>query len=161
MQVNMRFIKSILYQLKRQYGASITLYKTTAYAVDPKTGKKNVCVVKQEVKLAIVLPDTLANKFAYEHSYLVANRKFTYGAQWDQRQRLVVIDGQDLPKDFTIEVETSLVFANERYVVRKADKFDVGYGYLLTVTRADNNLPLQILDFCVHHKICIGQEVDH
>lgn len=159
MQVNMRFIKSILYQLKRQYGASVTLYKTTAYDIDPKTGKKSSSIVKHQVKLAIVLPDSLANKFAYEHSYLVANRKFTYGAQWDQRQRLVVIDGEDLPKGFTIEVETSLVFDNERYVVRKADKFDIGYGYLLTVTRADNNLPLQIFDLAVVSEICIGDEI--
>lgn len=157
MQVNMRFIHNLLYKLKRQYGATVVLYKTLGATIDPRAGKRTTDRVRVAVNRAIVLPDTLANKFVYAHSYLVANRKFTYGAQWDQSQRLVVIDGADLPKDFTIEIETSLVFNNERFVVRKADRFDVGYGYLLTITRANDNEPLQITDLSVNQTLGLGQ----
>jgi hypothetical protein len=157
MQANMRFIRNVLYRLKRQYGTAVILYKTLTKDVDPKTGKKAMTRSHTAVDLAIVLPDTLANKFAYEHSFLAANRKFTYGAQWDQRQRLVVIDGYDLPEGYKIELEDSLVFNGERYTINKADQFDSGYGYLLTVVRADNNLPLQIIDLTVSQRLCLGQ----
>lgn len=157
MQVKMRFIQNLLYKLKRQYGASVVLYQTTAKTLDSRTGKKATTQSKVAIKLAIVLPDSLANKFAYEHSFLAANRKFTYGAQWDQRQRLVVIDGRDLPTGTRIGVEDNLVFNNERYKVVKADQFDDAYGYLLTVIRAENNMPLQIMDLNVSQTLSLGQ----
>ena len=156
-QNNMRFVHNLLYKLKRQYGASVTLYKITASNFDPATGRKTTTRTVVPINLAIVLPDTLARKFAYEHSFLAANRPFTYGAQWDQGQRIVIVDSKDLPKDFTIEVETSLVFENTRYTVKSANRMDVGFGYLLTIARAENNSPLQILDFVVRQELSLGQ----
>jgi hypothetical protein len=153
----MRFVHNLLYKLKRQYGAKVTLYKTLTSDVNPQTGKRTTTRKVVPITLAIVLPDTLARKFAYEHSFLAANRPFTYGAQWDQGQRIVIVDGNDIPKDFTIEVETSLVFENTRYTVKTANRMDVGFGYLLTIVRAENNTPLQILDFNISHALCMGQ----
>lgn len=157
MQSNKRFIQNTLYTLKRQYGAAVTVYKTDSKSFNPQTGRLTTVRTKVSIKLAVVLPDTLANKFAYEHSFLAANRQFTYGAQWDQRQRLMIIDGQDIPKDFKIELDDSIVHNNFRYVVRKADVIDDGLGYLLTVVKGENNTPLQILDFAVSTVICLGQ----
>lgn len=156
-QNNMRFVHTLLYKLKRQYGAKVTLYKTLAGDFNAQTGRKTTTRKVIPINLAIVLPDTLARKFAYEHSFLAANRPFTYGAQWDQGQRIVIIDGNDLPKDFTIEVETSLVFENTRYTVKTANRMDVGFGYLLTIVRGENNSPLQILDFVVNQELSLGQ----
>lgn len=154
---NKRFISNLLYSLKRQYGAEVTIYQTQSKDFNPKTGKMATTRKRVYVKLGIVLPDTLANKFAYEHSFLAANRQFTYGAQWDQRQRLIIIDGHDLPKDFTIGLEDSVVHNDFRYVVNKADVIDGGLGYLLTVVKAENNLPLQIIERTLSSAVCLGQ----
>lgn len=157
MQGNMRFVRTALYALKRQYGAPVTLYKMDSKDFNPKTGQKVTVRSHLSINLAIILPDSLANKFAYEHSYLAANRKFTFGTQWNQRQRLVVIDGADLPNQYEIELEDCLVFNNDRYVIRKVDKFDSGFGFILTITRAENNLPLQITDLSVDHVLGLEQ----
>lgn len=151
----MLFIRQTLYALKRQYGAEVALYKTTTTEIDSKTGKKSTIRTKVVLDLAIVLPDSLANKFAYEHSFLAANRKFTYGAQWDQRQRLIIVDAVDLPEAYKIESEDSIVVDQDRYVVAKAEQF--ADGYLLTVVRAENNLPLLITDLSVTQSLGVGQ----
>lgn len=153
-QPNMRFIRNLLYKLKRQYGAKITLYKTLTSDIDPKTGRRTTTRKVIPIKLAIVLPDTLARKVAFEHGYLSTNRKFTYGAQQvDQNQRIAIIDGQDIPKNTSIEIETSIIFENERYVVKSSDRMDIGFGYILTLVRVDNSLPLQILDYSISQEL--------
>lgn len=157
--MRMRYIRNLLYQLKRQYGAKVTLYKLLAMTVDPKTGRKTYSRQVVKLDLAVVLPDVLARKFAYDYSFRASNREFIYGGQWSQGQRMMIIDGNDLPKDFTVEVEMSAVFQNTRYVVKTAERLDVGFGYLLTLARAENNQPLQILEFKLEHEISFGCSV--
>lgn len=155
-QANMRYVRNLLYKLKRQYGAKVTIYKTLTSEVDPKTGERTTTRQVVQIRHAVVLPDTLARKFAYEHSFLAANRAFTYGAQWDVGQRLCIIDGEDLPRDFLIEIETSVVFENQRYTVKTADRLDIGFGYLLTLVRTEGNFPLQIHDLTICHEMAFG-----
>lgn len=151
----MRFAQNILYSLKRKFPAKITLYKTLSSVVDTRTGVRVIERKVVHVQFAIVLPDTLSRKF--DKRAHILERKVT----WDQSQRTVIIDGVDLPVGFTIDMEMSVVFNDERYVVKTAERLDAGFGYILTILRAENNFPLQIFDLIARNEICLGQLIDH
>lgn len=141
--MNRLFIRSVLYSMKRQYGSPIDLYQINTTDMDPATGVRQDTKTKTSIDWAIVLPDTMARKFAYEHSFLFANRPFTYGAQWDEDTRMVIIDGEDLAVGLEISVDDSIVFENKRYTVKTAERFDSGFGFILTVQRVKQNFALQ------------------
>jgi hypothetical protein len=118
-----REIRNTIYALKKDYGKPATLY-TESFTVDISTGLKNRSVTDYQVKKAILLPTDWKRKFAYDLSFVAANKNFTYGGFFDTGDKLVLIDVIDIPVGLEITLDFKLTVGTLRYLVIKAELVD-------------------------------------
>ena len=86
-----RFIRKLLYTLKRGYGFPITLHKIESEVHNYQTGRKTPVIVTQKIDKAIILPAHLQRQFESEGQ----PTNFKYGALYDASMRQVIIDAND------------------------------------------------------------------
>jgi hypothetical protein len=135
---SLRFIKNVLYTLKREYGFAINIVWKVSDAPNYRTGKRNVAQDSVSVDRAIVLPASTQRDFVYDLTFIASNKNFTYGGLFDKNRRRVFIDKSDLPTDFEIKIGYYLIIKGKRFEVKEVDLFDEGAGYELDVTQLDN-----------------------
>jgi len=134
---NLRQIKNILYQLKKDWGIAMDLRNQTS-VVDRKTGMTQKSYVSLSVRRGILLPVKLTPSFVYDLSFIAANKNFTYGGLFGAGSRVVIIDGSDVPSTFTVKEDTQLIIAKAVYSVKNVETLVNKLGYLLTVTTLSN-----------------------
>jgi len=134
---NLRQIKNILYQLKKDWGIAMDLRNQTS-VVDRKTGMTQKSYVSLSVRRGILLPVKLTPSFVYDLSFIAANKNFTYGGLFGAGSRVVIVDGSDVPSTFTIKEDTQLIIAKAVYSVKNVETLVNKLGYLLTVTTLSN-----------------------
>ena len=134
---NLRQIKNILYQLKKDWGIAMDLRNQTS-VVDRKTGMTQKSYVSLSVRRGILLPVKLTPSFVYDLSFIAANKNFTYGGLFGAGSRVVIIDGSDVPSTFTVKEDTQLIIAKAVYSVKNVETLVDKLGYLLTVTTLSN-----------------------
>jgi hypothetical protein len=134
---NLRQIKNILYQLKKDWGIAMDLRNQTS-VVDRKTGMTQKSYVSLSVRRGILLPVKLTPSFVYDLSFIAANKNFTYGGLFGAGSRVVIVDGSDVPSTFTVKEDTQLIIAKAVYSVKNVETLVNKLGYLLTVTTLSN-----------------------
>lgn len=134
---NLRQIKNILYQLKKDWGIAMDLRNQTS-VVDRKTGMTQKSYVSVSIRRGILLPVKLTPSFLYDLSFIAANKNFTYGGLFGAGSRVVIVDGSDVPSTFTVKEDTQLIIAKAVYVVKNVETLVNKLGYLLTVTTLSN-----------------------
>ena len=134
---NLRQIKNILYQLKKDWGIAMDLRNQTS-VVDRKTGMTQKSYVSTPVRRGILLPVKLTPSFVYDLSFIAANKNFTYGGLFGAGSRVVIVDGSDVPSTFTVKEDTQLIIAKAVYSVKNVETLVNKLGYLLTVTTLSN-----------------------
>lgn len=155
----LRFIRRVLYSLKRDYGTPMDLYQLISSETNPKTGKVTLDRRRISIRKAIILPSVLARKFSYDLSYIAANKNFTYGANYDINSRTVIVEANDLPSDIEIKIDDWVVIENRRYEIKSSERLEHGYGFLLSLKETLGALPLQSLLLSVNNKLHIEQRV--
>ena len=88
--------KLILYRLKRSYNSEITFVYIGDQDFDVTTGSVTQVNYNIVVKRAIVLPMKEIRDFAYDLSYIAANKNFTYGGFYDSNNRIVIVENKDV-----------------------------------------------------------------
>jgi hypothetical protein len=136
---NLRQVKNVLYQLKKDYPSSIRLRNIVESNVDRKTGKVFKTYHTISVMRAILLPTHLKPSFVYDLSFIAANKNFTYGGFFGADTRVVIIDGADVPKEFEIKESTQVLIDTVVYLVKSAEAIVNGLGYLITMTTLTNS----------------------
>ena len=136
---NHREIKRIIYKLKRQWGkTSILSRETNVFDVD--TGVETPTITATvTVKRAVLLPRKMITDFAYDLSFIAANKNFTYGGFFGKTTRTMLIDAKDLGT-YVIAKQDYVVINSRRYVVEELDKYDEGadvIAYLLRITQLE------------------------
>lgn len=129
MNPNLRFVRTLLYSLKREYGQHVDLYRLTNSVLNTETGVKTQTIQKITVWKCIVLSGDMIRSFAYGHSFLAADRNFAYGGKFDVGTKGFIIDIQDLPSGFQIDMDDYLVYEGKRYDMKKVTKTDDGYAF--------------------------------
>jgi hypothetical protein len=135
---NLRQVKNILYQLKKDWGVSMQLRNPASSDLDRKIGTVLTAYQILKIRKGIWLPAKLSPTFIYDLSFIAANKNFTYGGLFGANLRVVIVDGHDVPKTFTIKENTQLVVEKSVYVVKNIEKLVNRLGYLLTVTTLSN-----------------------
>lgn len=138
MGYDLRFIKQILYSLKRAYGLPVEIVWRTSSTLNLETGKKTVTKDSVLVNRGIVLPSTIDREFVYDLSFIASNKNFTYGGLFDQTSRRVIIDRADLESDFEIEVGHYLIIAGKRYEVEALNEFEHSAAYMIVAKQVTN-----------------------
>lgn len=131
---NLRQVRNIIYNLKRQYPSAITLKNVTEVQVDRAMGKQTLKTRTHDVKRAVVLPTKSVPDFVYDLSFIAANKNFTYGGLFDAKTTSIIIDGKDVPSDFEINFKTKIIKDLVNHEIKNIGRTVDGRSYILTVT---------------------------
>lgn len=123
MKPEFRRVRQTIYALKRAYPQAVTLCRTTGNSTNLETGLKAETLIKLIVKRAILLPAKNLREFAYDLSFIAANKEFTYGGFYDHKLRLVLIDRRDVV-DFTIDNNMHAMISGRRYEVKQFAEYE-------------------------------------
>lgn len=113
-----RFIRRVVYTLKRAYGFPVTFYKITSDTLNLETGTRSPVREYKKVEQVIILPSNLQREFE------VAVKNFTYGGFYDTAIRKIIVDIPDL-EGFEIEIDDYFIWDSKRWQV--AQIFDLEY----------------------------------
>ena len=138
MDNRLRQIKNILYNLKRAFGRSVTLVKPTSSSVNRETGVVTRSYTSQSVARAIILPSRSAREFAYDLSYIAANKNFTYGGDYDTSERRMIIDRRDIPASFDFDMDCSIEYDSQKWDVKNIYAAEYNAAYLVVVKAQPN-----------------------
>lgn len=162
-QITVAFIHDTLYALKMDYGTPGDIYQITSTEVNPETGVREQQRKRVSIDRIITLPTVLTSAFKYALSFIAANKNFTYGANYETGTRMLIVDGNDLPENFIIENNDYVVLEEEvgpvRYEIKNVERFELGYGYLLTVQQTAGSEPFQILEFSLSNRLFVKDRV--
>lgn len=135
MRNKLKFIRNVLYKMKRSYGLPITYHQIVEHEMDPETGVKTTTVSMIQVKRAIVLRAREFRSFAYDLAYISANKDFTTGGFFDPEDRRIILDARDMPSGFEPNVDDFCIFQNEKYEIKELFHFEENYGWTLLVRK--------------------------
>lgn len=152
-------MRRILYRLKREYGYKLWLYNVTTVSNNVQTGEIDKTYNIYPVKRGIVLPKLLSRKFAYDLTYLAANKNFQYGAYYDMGMRDIMIEPRDLPNDITPDLRWHILYDHKRYEIKSLDYFDQRIAMIITAHQTTHQLPFEWFNKNVETQIEFFEEV--
>lgn len=156
-QKQTRFIRKLLYTLKKNFGFPITFYTITGETLDYETGKKTPTTIYKEVKKVIVLPGDLQRKFEYDLTFVAANRNFTYGGFYDTATRRIIVDAQDLD-DFKIEMGSYYIWDEKRWEVARVFDLEYKTAYLIIGKLVEGTTRYMIKDINIESTLQLTQQ---
>jgi hypothetical protein len=157
----LRFIRQVIYKLKRRYGQPIhLLYRTSTATVDLATGVKSVPHDVVRIRRAVCLPLMLDRTFYYDLTFIATNKNFTYGGHTDRAQQSFIIDTRDLPKDFKITVGMWIVHDKQRFDIQTAEMSEAKAAYLIVARQIVSSDASDILDERVSDTIDVEETVE-
>lgn len=107
-----RFIRRLIYTLKRGFGFPVTFYKVTSETLNLETGVRTPVIEYHRVNKAVVLPEDLLRRFETDS----VNKSFNYGAYYDSALQKLLIDPRGLA-DFNIDVDDYFIVDGQRFQV--------------------------------------------
>lgn len=139
-------MRMALYSLKRDYGASIDIYKLVDSTTDVRTGEKQITKTVTHVRRAIVVPTKIDRIAQQTISLISANKEFVTGGHWDASQRDFIIDRRDVPSLPELTADDWIVFNNRKYQVKTVEAFEYDAGWVITARELVGEVPEQIFD---------------
>ena len=120
----LRQVGHVVYRLKRQYGLLMYIrYRQAADQYNLETGAITRDITSIKVRRGILLPERITRDFAYDLSFIAANKNFTYGGIYDINQREIIIDAKDLGS-FNLSIQTILTFSGSDYDIKELMWFE-------------------------------------
>lgn len=124
MRNKLRFIRDVVYRMKRSYGLPIDYYQLVEHEMDPESGDKTSTLTKIRVRRAIVLRAREFRSFVYDLAFISANKDFTTGGFFDPEDRRIILDRQDMPANFNPKIDDYIIFQNNKYEVSEVYEFE-------------------------------------
>jgi hypothetical protein len=125
------FVRTLLYQLKQQYGAPADVYYESADSVDLTTGERTVTKQKYRIRRAVCLPTLTSAETLYPAAVKAIWKR---DAAVEAGTKVVLVDRRDLPEGLTLGTHNwSLVIDRRRYEVTSVEEFESRTGYVLTL----------------------------
>jgi hypothetical protein len=153
-----RFVRDILYSLKQDYGMRADLYHILSVIQDPKTGRKTINKTKYVIKKAILLPTLLKRQLSVELGFKPSGQG-NAPPGYDIKERLIIIDNKDLPKDFEIGTSDYLVIDHERHDIKSIDSLEHNQASLLTTKIIEAGEANEIFNVQINDKIVFSETV--
>lgn len=134
--------------LKRAYPGSVVIHRRGDISLDLETGQKTYNTQAWQVDKAIILPNEATRTFAYDLSFIASLKQFTYGANWDQEIRRIIVDYGDMPSGWKPRKDDYLVYENVKYEPVNIQQFEFDSGIIYTlkaISGAPSDLVIPIL----------------
>lgn len=158
MSASFRQLRRVIYALKRKWGQALTLCRSTNISVDTETGKATSTLTKLEVRRAIILPVTSLRTFAYDLSFIAANKNFTWGGLFDTKTRIALISRRDAPS-FTFDQDMWVMFKGKRMEVKNVTEFEDEEIVAFLLTGLVDGKPLDQVDESVSDDMGLTESV--
>ncbi len=152
-----RFIRKLLYSLKKEYGFDLTFHKMTEQTLDTELGTSEQTFEIKRVKRAIILPDSKQSTFEYDLAFIAAAKNFTYGGSYDTSLRKIIVDKQDLG-DYEIEIRDYIIWDEKRWEVAKISSFELSTGFIVHVRLVDGTVRYRITEIDLETNIIFSGE---
>lgn len=130
-----RFLRKNLYDLKRQYGAEVTVCKVLSVETNHKTGEKTISRDLHKVKRAIMLPEETARRVEQGIALLSANKSFVSQAGFDQGRVPFIFDSRDLPTGFKFDLDDFVNVEGEFYRITEVEEYEFNTGWVVKTHR--------------------------
>lgn len=153
-----RFIRTILYDLKRRFGGSVTFHRTT-HNKNFYNGTDAIGILAWKFKKVIVLPRNLEQKFVYDLSYIASNKNFTMGAVFDTSSRRVILDVHDAGA-YVPELRDYFVVDNKRFDITDIQKFEFNTGFLVIGQQTEGSVPQEAHILNARNRALFSDNVD-
>lgn len=121
------FIRSTIYQLKREYGTFGTLKRYTTTVTNDLSGTKTRTSVDYNIKKIIRLPQNAVRSNFYKMFHKIPSGD-------DAITRDFLIDGRDIEIDPKPGDELTFPGDSQRYIIKKCEQLDLKVGYFITAT---------------------------
>lgn len=152
----LRFIRSVLYRLKRDYGFQVDLYHQDSESIDFTTGRETVQKTEITVKRAILLPTSIANNL---FKVLNMATNFQYGGAKSLDTRDIIIDRRDLGSFVLDDYQNIyIIIANRRYEITKYIELDYSAAYYITLAATEGAQPAQAVPITIKDRIVVNSE---
>lgn len=127
MKPEFRLVRQTIYALKRIYPQRIELCRTSQNSTNYASGAISSSLTKVVIRKAILMPAKITRDFSYDLSFIAANKNFTYGAFYDKRVRMVLIDRRDLRRaspTFPVDLNMHVLFGGRRWEVKSLMEYE-------------------------------------
>ena len=151
---NFRFIRRIIYSLKKRYSFAISVYRIISTDTNIPWGEQTQEITPYPIRKAIVLNTKEMQSFAYDLAYIAANKNFTYGGLYDIGTRLFIIDGKDIS---TILQDDVILYNHIRYEIKEIQ--DYHKGWLVIAKELKGQSRREIFTNTVEHSLALSQFV--
>jgi hypothetical protein len=157
----LRFIKGVLYRLKRSYGSQADIYYRPAGTWNITTGIQTINITKYTVKRAVLLPTKASRDSIFSNISITANKNFTYGGVFEVGERAILLDRADLPKGFVLKLEECyIIIAKRRYEIVEIEELDNSAGYYVKIKELKGAQLSQIIDVELSNSINIESSME-
>ncbi|KKN11706.1 hypothetical protein LCGC14_1023780 [marine sediment metagenome] len=153
-QKQTRFIRKLIYTLKKGYGFQVTFYKVTNETLNLETGARTPTIIYQKVNKAIILPSDLQRKFESDST----DKGFNYGAYYDTALRKLIVDPRDLG-DFNIDTDDYFIVEGERFQVVRAFKLYNSTAILVLGRHVEGSKRYMITDAHIESTLIVEQTI--
>jgi hypothetical protein len=137
-----RLVRSVTYQMKKQYGGEITLYKLVSAATDRSTGVKTETHTSVYIRRAVVLPVRVKRELIQSISQISANKKLVMGGNFDVGVRMFIVDRRDAP-GFELTNDDWIVYDHTRYDIEAIDEYEQATSWLITARAIEGAAPYE------------------
>ena len=134
-------IRQALYQLKKDYGAPIDIYKLVSSETNVRTGEKVITKTVTHVRRAVVVPARMDRIAKQTISVISANKQFVTGGHYDMSQRDFIIDRRDVPAMPELTADDWIVYNRRKYQVKTVEAFEVDAGWVITARELGRRNP--------------------
>jgi hypothetical protein len=145
--------------LKKDYGVPVKYGRLVKNQLNLDTGINSVTKEVYLIRKAIQLPTKLHRKFVQDIAYLAANKNFTYGALFDEKVSLFIVDSRDLPRGFRLNMDDFLFIGHQRLVIQQAEILEHNCGWLITAKTHEGANPFEIQPVSHRSRLELQQEV--
>jgi hypothetical protein len=158
---NVKFIRDTLYQMKKDYGVPVKYGRLVKNELNLDTGINTVTKEVYLIRKAVLLPTKLMRKFVQDIAYLAANKNFTYGALFDEKLSLLIIDSRDLPRGLQLNMDDFLFMGHQRFMIKQAEILEHNCGWLITAQTHEGAHPFEIQPASCISRLGFQQEVTY
>lgn len=155
-----RRILQLLYQLKRQYGGSIDIYKKGTQSTDYDSGEKTIQKEVYPIRRAIILPVKVAREAVQSISVISANKAFVVGQTYDASTRMFIVDRRDEGNLPELGEDDWIVYEGKKYEIKQFEMFEFDSAYVITGRAVHGDVPQQIHVVAADNLIRLVDQLD-
>lgn len=142
-----RLVEQAIYQLKRQYGGPIDIYKYDSGSVDPETGITTLTKTVFPIRRAAILNGTVLRSVERTISVISANKQLVTGGTVDEHDRIFIVDRKDADLEaIELSEDDWVVYDNKKFSIQKYQDFDLGGGWIIFCKHLVGDRPEQIFN---------------